>query len=347
MKIWYFLLTLIILSSCKTQHLYLNVVEPAPVTLPSYIKKAGVTDRSSATAETRNLDAVDRVMTLEGAALDKEGAAASMAGLTDELLRNNRFEEIKTISSGSSQGGGLGMFPPPMDWSTVDAMCRENGIDALFSLELFDTDTKVSYQVRKTDSKRTLLGAIAGIEQQADMLTTVKTGWRIYDPSSKLILDEIALSRNITFSSTGLTPAIAAAALIDRKEAVKQVGNKAGQAFALRLLPYQQRVYRDYFVKGNDNFKTAMRKARTGNWDQAGEIWMSETSNPNLKIAGRACYNMGIISEINGDLDLALEWTRKAYEDYNNRQALRYINILEYRRTSNEILREQEGQQRP
>ena len=175
------------------------------------------------------------------------------------------------------------------------------------------------------------------------MVTLVKTGWRIYDPSSKSILDEITLNRSVTFSATGLTPAIAVAALIDRKEAVKQVGSKAGQAFAWRLLPYEVRVSRDYFVKGNDNFKLAMRRARTGNWDQAGELWLAETSNTNRKIAGRACYNMAIISEIDGNLDVAVDWVQKSYEDYRIRQALRYLHILEYRLTSEQILREQEG----
>jgi hypothetical protein len=174
------------------------------------------------------------------------------------------------------------------------------------------------------------------------MLTIVKTGWRIYDPSGRNILDEYALSEDITFTGRGISPVLAAAALIGRKEAVKQVGNKAGQAYAWRLLPYELRVTRDYYVKGTDNFKTARRKAQTGKWDQAGQLWEKETANPTGKIAGRACYNMAIISEINGDLDLAIKWAQKAYEDYGNRLALRYIDILEYRKTSNRILQGQE-----
>jgi hypothetical protein len=233
------------------------------------------------------------------------------------------------------------LFPPPLQWSIVEKTCRENNTDALFSLEIFDTDTKISYQALKTDVK-TPLGIIPGLGQQADMLTTVKTGWRIYDPSDKIILDEYALSRDITFTGRGISPVVAAAALIGRKEAVKQVGNKAGQAYAWRLLPYELRVTRDYYVKGSDNFKTAMRKARTGNWDQAGQLWEKETTNPKGIIAGRACYNMAIISEINGDLDMAIQWAQKAYEDYNNRLALRYIDVLNYRKNSNRILQSQE-----
>lgn len=332
---------IIVVAGCKTQNLYLNVIEPAPVSLPPYVKNIGVIDRSAPSDATKKIDAIDKVLSLEGANLDKDGAAASIAGLTDELLRNNRFTDIKSISDDGLRSPGMGIFPAPVAWDKVAALCKDNNVDALFSLEMFDTDTKISYQARQLNTK-SLLGAIASLEQQADMLTIVKTGWRIYDPAGKAILDQFALSRDITFSARGLTPVIAASALIDRKEAVKQVGKKAGQAYAFRILPYQVSVTRDYYVKGTNNFKMAMRKARTGNWDQAGLLWEKETGNPKGKIAGRACYNMAIISEINGDLDLAVQWAQKSYEDFNNKLALRYIDILNYRKSNNRILESQE-----
>ena len=58
-----------------------------------------------------------------------------------------------------------------------------------------------------------------------------------------------------------------------------------------------------------------------------------------MKIAGRACYNMGIINEINGDVDTALQWAQKAYEDYNIKLAREYSRILENRRMKREILK--------
>ncbi len=343
MKNHYILLILLaIFCSCKTQLLYINVVQPAPVTLPAYIKSAGVINRSLPSEQTRKVDIIDKVLSLEGANLDKEGAEASIAGLTDELIRNNRFSNVKPLTNIDLRSVGLGLFPPPLDWEFVAKTCSENQVDALFTLELFDTDTKISYAARKTGIK-TPLGVIPALEHQADMLTTVKTGWRIYDPAGKNILDEFAVNRDITFSGRGINPVVAAAALIGRKQAVKEVGMKAGQLYAQRLLPFELRVNRDYYVKGTNNFKIAKRKAQTGNWDQAGELWNKETTNPKTKIAGRACYNMAIISEINGDLDLAVKWAQKSYEDYNNRLALRYIDILNYRRNSNRILESQQG----
>ena len=188
---------------------------------------------------------------------------------------------------------------------------------------------------------KTPLGNIPGIEHKADMQTIVETGWRIYYPASKSILDEYVYEESIQFSGKGINPLVAASGLIGRKDAVNQVSNKAGRVYAMRILTYQIRVNRDYYVKGTNNFKIAKRRAQLGKWDEAGELWEKETNNRSGKIAGRACYNMAIINEINGDLDNALRWAQKAYEDYNNKLALNYTRILENRRYKNAAMNRQ------
>ena len=176
------------------------------------------------------------------------------------------------------------------------------------------------------------------------MRTLVKAGWRIYDVHGQNILDEAAVTRNITYHGRGVNPLIAAQALMDRKEAVREVGNIAGHAYAFSIIPLWNRVTRDYYVRGNNNFKIATRRARTGNWDGAADLWERETSNPKGKIAGRACYNMAIISEINGDVDGALKWAQRSYENFNIHLALQYVNLLKNRQIDNAILADQTNQ---
>jgi len=185
---------------------------------------------------------------------------------------------------------------------------------------------------------------LPGLEHQANMQTLVKTGWRIYDRQGRNIIDEYSFGKSLNYSAKGINPVVAAAGLINRKEAVKEAGNQTGHTYAQRILPYWIRVYRDYYVKGTDNFSVACRMARTGNWKGAEELWFKETSNANGKIAGRACYNMAIISEINGGLDKAIEWAKKSYENYNNRLALTYVNMLKNRKVNDTILQDQQTQ---
>ncbi len=315
-------------------------MEPAPVSIPSNIKTIAIVNRSEASKETQTIDAIHKALSLETNDLQKTGAQASMQGLTDELMKNSRFTEVKPLNSMELKTFGAGVFPSALAWDSVEKICRESNTDALFSLELFDTESKLNYAASPTQVNLGVT-SLPAIEHQVNMTTFVKTGWRIYDPASRTILDEYILGRDISFSGAGINPVAVASGLVGRKEAVKEVGNKAGEAYASRILPYWIRVSRDYFVSGDENFVTAKRKAQSGNWDGAAAIWQEETGNPNGNLAGRACYNMAIIDEINGDLDGAIQWAQKSYENYNNKLALHYLNILRYRKRQNELLKSQ------
>ena len=333
-----------IFSSCaSTELMQLSVLEPAPVTLPSYIKNVAVINRTQLSKKAKIVDVADKITSFKDGNLDKDGAQATITGLADELKKNNRFDEIKIIPNTDLTTDVPGMFPIPLSWDTVRKYCKENNADALFVLELFSTESKIDYSVNNTTVK-TLLGNIPSIEQQANMHTIVKAGWRIYDPEGENILDEVAISRSANFYGKGINPMIALQALINRKEAVQEIGNAAGHAYAFRIIPLWERVSRDYYVRGTNNFKIAKRKSQTGNWDEAAKLWQKETTNPKRKIAGRACYNMAIINEINGNLNMAIKWAQQSYENYNNHLALNYVNMLKNRQVNDEIVTNQQSQ---
>ena len=336
----YLILLAILFTSCKTNELYINVLQPAPVTLSPDIKNIGIINRSIPTDETKLLDALDKTLSLEGTDLDRDGAWESIAGMTEELKSNERFNEVKPLNDINFKASRIGILPPPLAGRIVDSICAVTGTDALFALERFDTDTKVSYS--SAGKVGTKLGNIPLLGLEVSMETIIKSGWRIYAPAGTGILDEFSFAESLVFSAKGINLIAAAGALKERKNAIKEVSRNAGHTYAMRILPYRLTVTRDYFVKGTNNFEIARRKAQTGKWDEAGKLWELETANPKMKIAGRACYNMAIINEINGSLDDALGWAQKAWEDYKTRPALNYTRILENRKYNSELLKIQE-----
>ncbi len=338
MKRYYlFVVIAIVAMSCKTQSLYLNVTQPAPVTVPAYVKKVGVIDRTSPSAEAKRLDDLDKVLTLEGSDLDSLGKIGSIAGLTDELLTNDRFNSVTDLSSINFRTSAVLTFPDPLSWQIVQSVCDENDVDAVFALEYYDTDTQIHYNATEETKKAPLLSVL--LEPNSSIETVVKTGWRIYEPQQQSILDEYVITRSIVSSGSLASTAIA---LKTRKDAVTRVSNETGHAYAVRLLPYDISVTRDYYVKGTQNFVMARRKAQNGKWDEAGALWEKEVTNNKGDIAGRACYNMAIINEINGNLEEAIKWAEKSYEDYGNKLARDYARVLKNRRNSAELLKIQE-----
>ncbi|HVS96805.1 MAG TPA: DUF6340 family protein [Puia sp.] len=332
---------LFFLYSCSSTNLMsLSVTEPAPVSIAPSMKSAVVVNRSRAADESKTVDAIHRTLSLETKDLQADGAKASVRGLTDELLKDGRFASVKSLDNLDLRSYGAGIFPTYLSWDTVEKICGENHADVLFSLELFDAAAKVGVGGAPALLSNPL-GAVAALEQPFSMNTRIRTGWRIYDPATRNILDEFIIYRDLVSQGHGVGPVSVSNSLLVRKEAVNKAGIDAGQEYGLRIVPYSVRVSRWYYVRGNSSFIVARRMAQSGDWDDAAKLWQQQTESHSRKVAGRACYNMAIISEINGDLNAALDWSKKAYEMYNNRLALSYTNILRDRQNNNEVLKSQ------
>jgi nucleoside diphosphate kinase len=342
-------LSLLILSGClviigcsSTNTVTMSVQQPAVVSIPSTMKNVGVIDRSLTKDEGGVLQRIDQVMSVKGSELDKKGALAGINGLVEELSKNNRLQSVKKLDVEQLENPAYGVLPAPLAWDKISEICEEHDLDGLFSLEFYDTDTNIDYSTNRVTIDGPLGLEIPALEHHATVQTTIKTGWRIYDNNGRNLIDEFVAAETVTTSGKGVNPVEAINAITGRTEAVQTISGNIGRSYAQSILPYWTRVRRDYYVRGSDNFKVAKRRAQTGNWDGAAELWYAETGNSRAKIAGRAHYNMGIINEIEGDLDEAIEWVRIAYEDYGDKRALRYLRTLQDRRARMERLRRQQ-----
>jgi len=196
------------LGSCSsTQLMTLSVQKPSPVTMPAPVHSVALVDRRAIDPRAKITDAVDRIFSLEGPGLDSAGAAQSISGLRDALQREERFSKVVILKEQLTTLNPT-QFPTPLSWDVVESLCRNSEADALFSLELFDTDSRISYAAHPV-KLNTVFGSIPAIEQEATMRTNVKAGWRIYYPASKEVVDEFAVARDISYSGRGINPVAA------------------------------------------------------------------------------------------------------------------------------------------
>lgn len=322
----------LILGACSaTNRLTMGAVEPAPVFVPAHIQKVAILNRSMASEKHQGLDKIDRILSAEGMHLDEKGAKAAVGALQEELAADGRFESVILIDSISLDRKGLGVFPATLDWAYVRELCDAYRADALFVLEFFDTDTQAAYSMTSRTLPNNLGIKVAVPYHRVSLNTLLNNGWRIYDPLDALVLDEFATQGRITSVGEGINPVKAIEAVIGREAALVEQSKYLGAGYATRLRPTRKRISREYFVRGTPNFEIAKRRAQTGDWDGAADLWEQELDHPKPRIAGRASYNMAIINEINGDLDKAIEWASRSYSDYGNKEALRYLNLLNYR----------------
>ncbi len=339
-RAFFYSLILIFAFSCATNDLTIRVTEPAPISLPADINKVGVVNRTNSPKS--NVNKIDELVTLELLTIDSTAAIKATKGITDELKKNNKFTKVKNLHPLLLDNSLLNEFSPQLPKNKVQKICKKNDLEALFVLEYFDTDTKVDYKA--VPVKADVLGVeVNAMETQATVNTVIKAGWRIYDASGNLIYDEYKMFENVVSSGRGINPLKAISAVVGQKDLVENISYKMGVNYAIDLLPISHRVHRLYYVRGTNNFKIGKRLARAGRWNKAAEYWEKEINNPKRRIAGRAYYNMAIINEINGDIDAAIDWAEKSYTLFNNKKALRYLNILKNRKARIEELKRQQG----
>lgn len=334
-----FLVTIVLgFSSCRSRNsLHMNIVEPAPIQVPAHVLRVGIINRSLPNGENSLTNEIEKFLSAEGLKLDSLGAEYCIDGVQSQLTGSGLFSKVIYLENDSIPSAGSSVFPAELSWQLVEEICAKDSVDALCVLSFYDTDARLSYRAVPVDLNSPA-GNIRTIEHQAQISTLITLGFRFYDPRTKIILDQLYLEDNVVNSARGINPFKAVEAISGRKQAVLQISKVLGEQYGLRVLPYTTTIYRDYYVRGSDNFKMAKRKARTGNWDGAAELWYADVEHHRRKIAGRACYNMAISAEINGDLTTAIQWATKAYEEYNNKLALRYIGILNRRMERNNLL---------
>lgn len=320
----------------------LQVLVPAKITLPPDIKKVGIANRSLPEKENQALNILEGFVTGESVFADREGSGKCVRGLYDKLNNSPRFQGV-LIEGEDLRGTGTREFPAPLDGNKVDELCKKYGVDALILLETFDSNIWIHDDKRSTKRKDKNGKEYTEVEYYSDLNVNSSAGWRVYDFTNKQIIDENRFTDEKRWSAGGSSKSDARYHLPPKREAINKAGYFAGEQYAVRISPNWKNESRYFYKKGNDDLKMAKGFVKTGNWDKAAEIWKKYTLDKERKIAGRACHNMALASEMKGQLEIALEWAKKAYLDFHLRSEGSYINHLQQRILHQKKLGEQMG----
>lgn len=327
---WLFFLLL--LASCNRQT-NLTVLQPAEMKIPEHIAAVAVVDRSKPANGWLNV--LEGLVTGEAIGQDRQSRAEAVRGLSAALTRTPRFSVKNTgiEMTGSKAGANL---PAPLDWREVERICEQYGADAVVTIESFDSDNAAA--ARRTETKRKDKDGKEYIDVQynAHMRTGVQMGWRMYDPKTKIILDEFTTNDYLEKDATGKDEKTALSNLPGPVNVSRSVAYNGGQRYGSRIAPLYVQVSRTYYDNAK-GYKTQMDQAarytRGNEWNRAAEIWknIEARATDNQKAAGRAAYNMAVASEVDGNLDLALEWAQKAWSKHGNKKARTYIQVIQQR----------------
>lgn len=330
---------MITFTSCSTSSITMKVLVPAQITVPSNIKSIAVTNRSLPGKGEKFNNILEGVLTGEGIQVDREASFRCVDGVADVLVSSPRYT-VKVPSNLDLRGLGTAQWPAPLEWNEVEQICKDNDVDALIALEIFDSNTGVRYSTheakKKVDDKE-----VPYTEHKATMDIGIMAGWRIYDPINQSIVDQNIFTDHKFWYAVGEKQDQAYGRLPAQRACIIEAGKFAGSQYGIRISPVWVSVSRSYYTKGTDDFATAKLKVRANEWAQAAEIWQKYISNSDPKIAGRAAYNMALACEVDGKLDLAIDWAKKSYTEFKNKSARTYMNTLTQRQADQQRLNKQ------
>jgi hypothetical protein len=320
---------IISLNSCKTSSVGVQVLNPAEITLPSKIKKVAIANRSLPDKGEKAGNIVEGLLSGEGFQQDREASEKAILGFVDVIVSSPRFEVVRPTNI-DLRGTGTAAWPIPLNWEEVEKICAENKADALITLETFDSDnirrSAVEKKTKKVNDKTVEYDLFI---EHLDVYVTC--GWRVYDPQTKTIIDQRSFRDMKGFSADDPDPKRAVSKLPHKRAATNDAGFFAGTLYAARISPVWVNVSRSYYTKGHDDFKKAKAMVRTNNWKQASEIWLKHADSSDPKIKARACYNLALANEIEGNLGDALKWAEKAHQTQGKSMHRMYVNTIHSR----------------
>ena len=293
---------ILIFLICGAPTITFDALFPAELSLPSEMKTLAIIDRSQ--IDKKGLKIIEGGLTGEGIGQDKLGSQICIDGLFRQLNNSRRIQPVRTSKQYTNSGLGVA-FPEPLGWEEIAKLCEEFHSDAIISLEIFDSD---------------FLGN----------MVRVKAGVRLYDPTSRMIIDEITFHQDKTWSQPVHNVAGAVMRALDQNQVVKDAAFETGVRYGQRIAPTWFSVQRIYYQrgKGNDDLKEGARMMEVNDWDAAIESLNQAMNDRHRKVKGRTAHNLAVIYEILGEYDLAKEWAQAAWGKYRNKDSKDYAYIL-------------------
>jgi hypothetical protein len=340
MKKSFYLLFLVLLCSCHgAREISVQVKRPARITIPANIQSVGLLNRSLSGTKA----GLEGAITLETPNRDKTLAGECLRGMRETIGKSERFYVVTcdtTLPAPVETSLGFGEL---LDWAMIDSLCKFYKVDAILTVEFFDSDFSVH---NPAGAATQALGSIlTGNQQTIEVRGTAsaQAGFRIYHSLTKSMLYENSFQHKTYYTQRSYSVAEAMSKLIKRNDALREVSYATGRAFGQDIVPLFYWERRKIFKKGHDQMKRGYRQAQSKNWTGAKDTWMALfTDASKRKTRAKAACNVALAYEVLGDLISAQKWVQEAYAEKGMKIILRYSDLLDQRILEQEKLKEQE-----
>lgn len=277
-----------------------EVLEPATVSLPENVQQLLILNRAPLTVDAFEREDIQGLEYKQLIILDTLIVKSIQRGLLDVLKESpiERFHRPLWIDD--RRKGTKFLEDLVLTRREVEDICRENGGDAILSLESYSMDYERHIKPYPgSDMTLTAYYEISSIIE-----------WNIYLPGSPRAFDSYTMVDTLFFLE------VQDGDLVRRYQTVEVLTEAfyaSGKKYGRYLVPIWNRATRILYKGKEHALREAARLTNQGNWDSAYVIWEELSDSPDSTAAAKALYNMAVYHELEDQLDQANELIEQAY----------------------------------
>jgi hypothetical protein len=322
-------------ASCKSNFAVLTIenARPARHELPADIQSITLMNRSmNGQFENFREDSLQlyffrRGFQLSKVVLDSTAADTTIKALAELLYESGRYDAVVPLERNISRDLGYEFLPDTLSPELVSQYCRDYNTDALMVLERFSTKVMADY----TEEKYRDATNSVNRSYYASLDVKYDAFFRVYKPGAKTLVKEIAVVDTIYWESADYTQVRLFSKLPMIKAAIISAGIKIALEVDEKLSPVWTPERRGYFLFKSTGDR-GQQLVNENNFAEAENFWTEMAQSKNKKTRSKAEFNLALMSELNGDIDGALEWGLKSFYSYYRYQTETYLKKLQARK---------------
>lgn len=290
---------LLILNSCVSYEKFsIEVFKPAEVKLAPDVKKIAIISRNLKYEHDtlQNYQVKNRRLIKDKIRLNSDSMAIKtcLDSLSGKLLAQNQFDMVEIIPINTfAVTRVMNIRPARIEW--YKAISEKAGADALILLDMFSC----FYSQEDVDSKPVVNVVTSNI-------------WSVYSAREQKIINRFTQVDTLYWDGTDENGKYKKLRIPDKKNAISLAAGVIGENYAKHILPAWAKVDRNFMQSSNPELQKAVKLAGNGKWDEADAIWQVYSESKGKRNQVIALYNLALASEMNGNVDRAIELTDQA-----------------------------------
>lgn len=268
--------------------------EPAVVKIPEEVVHLGIVNNVT------NENSPDKII---GQMLGTEqinGNVAAAERAVDGVLRaldNSNSLKGQSLNIADSIRTSDG----ELDWVYIDSLCRSKNMQGLIEL----------IEVRSVSPVGGTVLANASGQRSAKLEGSLIVNYHVAQTHESFERWRVNHTYNVPLSGN-LSVIDILGDMQRKREYYRALGFQLGYKAGRLIYPNWVWVNRTFYNKGSKNLKRAKPMIYKGNWDIAEKQLIDDVEHPRDKVRGRTLYNLALIKEGQGEVDVAIEYAERS-----------------------------------